>query len=302
MSLMVRTLGRGTLHLAPTRTGLAFATTIVVLLLAALNYGIGLAYACAFLLAATAALSLIATQRNLRGLQIQEALPRADFAGRPVVFRVVVLNPSAVTRYGVTVAALPGAAVTIDLAPGERREVALSVPTTRRGWVVAPPVRLRSHYPFGLACVQSSALTLSARALAYPQPAARAAQPLRSAGRAAADGRGARRGGDGDFAGLAPFVVGMSPHHIHWKAAAAGRGQLVKRFAAATDTEVWLDVCGRGDIETRLANLCRQILDAEEQGYGYGVALGNQRLGPARGAAYQERCLRALALYDDAPG
>ncbi|MHB1566156.1 MAG: DUF58 domain-containing protein [Acidiferrobacter sp.] len=303
MSGAARTLGRRALFLWPTRGGVAFAATLGVLLLAAINYGNGLAYATTFLLAAIAALSLVGAQRNLRTLGVAEEAPRADFAGRAVGFRVVLASNSGVSRFGICVEALGGSAVTVDLAAGERRLVELAWPTTRRGRVPAPVVRVSSRYPFGLVRVVSRRLRLTEPALAYPQPAPQAALPDGLAATdAAADSAGRVREGSGDFAGLMPFRPGASPHHIHWKAAAAGRGLLLKRFAGAADTAIWLSVTGRGPLEARLSRVCRQLLEAERQGFHYGLILGRQQLPLARGRAHCERCLRTLALYDEPHG
>lgn len=303
MSGAARTLGRRALFLWPTRGGIAFAATLGVLLLAAINYGNGLAYATAFLLAAIAAISLVEAQRNLRTLGVTEEATRADFVGHAVGFRVGLTSNSGGDRFGICVEALGGSAVTVDLAAGERRLVELAWPATRRGRIPAPVVRVSSRYPFGLVRVVSRRLRLTEPALAYPPPAPQAALPEGWATTdAATDSAGPVREGNGDFAGLKPFRPGASPHHIHWKAAAAGRGLLLKQFAGAADTAIWLSVTGRGPLEERLSRVCRQLLDAERQGLRYGLLCGHQQLPLGRGRAHCERCLRALALYDEPHG
>ena len=63
-------LGRRQLYMLPTRHGLLFALVLAVLLLAAINYGNGLAYALTFLLASVAVVSMLHTHRNLHRLRI----------------------------------------------------------------------------------------------------------------------------------------------------------------------------------------------------------------------------------------
>ncbi len=298
MSAPAQILGRRSLFLLPTRGGLFFGATLLALLLAAMNYGNGPAYGLTFLLATTAAFSGAVGQRNLLGLGLHETLPRADFTGSPVGFRVVVVNPDGRARYGLMLAA--GAAhAAFDLGAHEQRTVEIPWPTGRRGRVAPPVLRLSSTYPFGLLRVRSRKLVLEEAALAYPRPAARAPLP---AGQAEDEARAHERGREvvagGDFVGLAPFRAGESPRHIHWKAAAAGRGLFVKRFAGPSDEEVWLALAPTGDLEGRLSILCRQVLDAERRGLRYGLRLGPLRLPPARGPWHREHCLERLALFD----
>jgi len=299
MSAPVRTLGRRSIYLLPTREGMWFAGTLLVLLLAAMNYGNGLAYALTFLLASLATLSSAISQRNLLGLAVHEDLPRAGFAGSPVGFRVIVVNTSTAPRLGITVTANKGPTMTVDLAPHERRVIEIPWNTTRRGVIPAPSVRLKSRYPFGLVQTFSRRIALQDPAIAYPRPLAHAALP---GGHASADtdfeAVGLGPDGGGDFMGLSAFRPGESPRHIHWKAVAAGRGLLVKRFAGLAEREIWLSLPKEGDIEERLSRICRQALDAERGGYRYGLVIGAAHIPPGSGPSHLEACLRTLALYD----
>lgn len=298
MSLAACRLGRRSLYLLPTREGLWFLAALFVLLLAAINYGNGLAYAATFLLGATATLSAAQSQRNLLDITIHESLPRPAFAGSPVGFRIILVNPGSRPRFGVTVTGAKGFSTTVDLAPFERRSVEILQETTRRGALKAPVLRVTSRYPFGLLKAFSRRITLEDPAITYPRPAAFAALP---GGRAGGDSNneamGLSHSGGGDFSDLRPFRIGENPHHIHWRAVAAGRGLLVKRFAGLADREIWLAL-PRGDVEEGLARLCRQALDAEKEGYRYGLDLGRTPLSPNAGRIHLERCLQTLALYD----
>ncbi|MHB8255189.1 MAG: DUF58 domain-containing protein [Acidiferrobacter sp.] len=303
MSLAARTLGRRSVYLLPTREGLWFGGLLLVLLLAAMNYGNGLAYAITFLLAALATLSSAIGQRNLVGLTVSEGLPRADFAGSPVGFRVMVINSNERPRLGVMVAAHKGPAISIDLAGHERRTIEIPWETTRRGTVPAPRVRVSSRYPFGLLRVFSRRIALTEPAIVYPKPAPYAALP---GARASADTDletvGLGLDGGGDFTGLSAYRPGESPRHIHWKAAAAGRGLLVKHFAGQAEREIWLIWPSVGETEEQLARLCRQILDAERGGYRYGLIMGASRISPSAGPLHLAACLKKLALYQDDHG
>ncbi len=300
MSRPAQTLGRRSIYLIPTREGLWFGAIVFVLLLAAVNYGNGLAYAVTFLLAAFATLSSAIGQRNLLGLVVHEGLPRAAFAGSAVGFRVILANPTDTPRFGVTLAVRKGPSVTVDLGPHAQRTVEIPWPAARRGAIPAPPLRLSSRYPFGLLRAFSRGIALEDPAIAYPNPIPYAALPPGQASRDS-DNQASALGpeGGGDFAGLVAFRPGENPRHIHWKAVAAGKGFLVKRFAGLADREIWLAVDPARGTEEELRRLCRQALDAEKGGYRYGLALGEDRVPAAAGTAHLERCLKALALHGE---
>jgi len=52
------------------------------------------------------------------------------------------------------------------------------------------------------------------------------------------------------------------------------------------------------ELEARLSQLCRWLLDAEARGGRYALRLPTLRIDADRGPAHLARCLRALALHD----
>jgi uncharacterized protein (DUF58 family) len=71
--------------------------------------------------------------------------------------------------------------------------------------------------------------------------------------------------------------------------------------------EVWLDLAlaQGGDLEHRLAVLCRQVLDAEAQGLAFGLRLPGFLVPLGQGEDHKHRCLAALATFgsdDEAHG
>ncbi|MDD4905825.1 MAG: DUF58 domain-containing protein, partial [Methylobacter tundripaludum] len=51
------------------------------------------------------------------------------------------------------------------------------------------------------------------------------------------------------------------------------------------------------NIEERLSQLCRWVVDAEQAGIRYGFALPGLALPPDHGLAHYRKCLEALALF-----
>ena len=63
-------LGQRNIYILPTRAGLTFALTLIVMLLASINYQLNLCYALTFLLAGAGLVSMHVTHSNLRGLTL----------------------------------------------------------------------------------------------------------------------------------------------------------------------------------------------------------------------------------------
>ena len=285
-------LGRRQLYLLPTRNGWLYALMLAVLLLAAVNYGNGLAYGFTFLLGSVAVVSMLYTHRNLFRLEVSVRAGAPVFAGETASFEVHLKNPAPLARLGVAVEADKIEIARVDIAPGTDVAVTLTAPAARRGWLKPPAFRLATRFPFGILYSWSRRLSFDAAALIYPAPAA--PQPIPRRGEEA----GAAGAGD-DFAGVREYRVGDPMQHIAWKAVARGQGWLTKQFGGGLQATVWLDFDALAglDTETRLALLCRGVLEAEREGARYGLRLAETALGPDRGEAHQQRCLKALALF-----
>ena len=86
---------------------------------------------------------------------------------------------------------------------------------------------------------------------------------------------------------------------MHWKTLARGPELYSKRFGGAGAGRVWLDWDRLEDLdlETRLGQLTRWVLDAEQAGMRYGLRLPGRTVAPERGARHEQLCLRTLALW-----
>lgn len=294
-----RTLGRRQVYMLPTRYGLGFALMLLVLLLGSVNYNNGLGHALTFTLASVALVSMLYTQRNLHGLQVEGGACAPVFAGDEARITVCLRNPAAHARLGVVVEQQKRpVAPPLDLAPQARGCVELTLPTQRRGYVDSPPIVVATCYPLGLVRAWSRRVPLAARCLVYPRPAP--AQPLPAGSTGDTEQLAAAGAGSDDFAGLREYHYGDPPQHVHWKAVARGQEWVTKQFAGEQGGVVWLDwaTLGGRDTETRLSILCRWVLDAEAAGWRYGLRLPALTLAPARGVAHRHACLQALALFE----
>ena len=102
----------------------------------------------------------------------------------------------------------------------------------------------------------------------------------------------------GSAALLALLVV--FARHVDWRAVARGQPLLLKQFVGTGGQRVWLtwaDVSGLPDVEAKLSQLCRWIVEAEREGFQYGLRLPGFEGSPSRGDRHRHHLLRALALF-----
>lgn len=291
-------LGSRNVYMLPTRNGFIFSLLLFVLLLAAINYENGLIYALTFWLAAVGVASMLHTHRNLLGLKIVAGPVLPVFAGNRAMFSVCLINGLNIPRLGITVAHEKKEIGRVDIEASDRMCLPLPVETHRRGYLDMPPVVLSTQFPVGLLFTWSRQVKLNHRCIVYPQPGPY--QPIIGGiDRESRRDTGQKGGGD-DFVGLREYQHGDSPRHVDWKAAARGLGLHTKRFGGDSRSTVWLDweALDGLDVETRLSQLCRWVLEAEKEGMIYGLRLPGSDINPAAGETHRRACLESLALFD----
>ena len=277
----------------PTRQGWGFALLLLVMLLAAINYNNSLAYGLTFLLAGLGQVALYHTYRNLAGLELVAGASRDAFAGEEAVFEFRLHNPDRRARTAIAARLEDGSAQLASLAPEATAALWLRRPAPRRGRLAPGTLHLETRFPLGLFRAWSR-LRLGQPAWVYPRPIA--AGPPPQAPRQPSEAGDQGRGSD-DFRGFRQFHSGDSLRHVYWKAVARGQGMLTKEFGGDRVEECWFDweALPGLDVEMRLAVLCRWVLEAAARQQPFGLRLPGRTLGPARGPAHRQACLRALA-------
>ena len=286
-------------YVLPTRAGVGFATTLVVILLGAMNYNLSLGYALVFLLAGLGVVTILHTFRNLAQLRISPGRVEPVFAGDPAHFEIVLDNPRGEDRSCVRLSLGDRDPVEIDVPASGRATAELAWPSERRGWLHLPRMTIETTWPLGLIRAWGYAVP-DLRCLVYPAPAIHA-PPLPWGGQSA---QGSTRDGSGrdDFAGLRDHQPADPPRHVAWKAVArqSDGPLLTKLFAGAAAQRIWLEwdaLPPAMDVEARLAVLARWMLDAEAAGLAWGLRMPGARLDPDSGPAQLAAGLRALALH-----
>lgn len=289
-------------YVLPTRAGLLYATSLLVLLIGAINYNLSLGHALVFLLGGLGIVTILHTFRNLVGLSLTVGAPAPVFAGESARFPLILYNDEARARRLLRLFFPGQPAVVASLPPQGSAHVLLPLPAPRRGWLIMPRVTIETVWPLGLVRCWAYAAP-DARCLIYPRPA-RAVPPAPTFG-GIEQGRLPSDAGDEDFAGLKRRQSGDPLHHVAWKAAARLGPEAplqTKQFSGQAAQALWFDWAQLPptlDVEARLSILARWVLDAEAAGLAYGLRLPGRKIPQAHGAYHLHDCLKALALYGE---
>lgn len=287
------------IYILPTRAGLAYGLTLLLMLLASINYQLNLGYALTFLLAGCGGVSMHLTHGVLRGLTLHLRPPGAVFAGEPAMLEIVVTNPGR-QRYGIAThfqdrAAHGPAFAWCDVTAGGQETVHMSMVPANRGWHGVPVMIIETVFPFGL----FRAWTVwrpAGRVLAWPrpeQPTPVLPRTLQAAGELALT----QPVPGTELDGVRTWRRGDSLRQVVWKKVAR-TGQLVSRETVSTGSrELWLDWSDAhaNDTERRLSRLSAWVQSAERANLVYGLRLPGLELAPANGDAQRRAALNALA-------
>jgi uncharacterized protein (DUF58 family) len=284
------------IFILPTRQGMAFGVSLILMLLAAINYQNSLAYGLTFLLFSVGVITILHTYRNVAGLRLTAAGALPAFVDEPVRFRVR-LDDERRAHQAIAIGWQRDELQYADVEVGNATDLDLFFVPKSRGWLRPGRLRVESRFPLGL-MVAWSWLDLEQKALIYPKPLP--GDLLLPAGIDTDTEEGARVHGQGadDFLGLRPYQSGDSRRRLDWKAYSRGQGLLVREFATLTGSDLWLDFSVlEGDTETRLSRLCHWVLACSSKQQRFGLRLPGVVLAPDAGDAHQAAALKALALF-----
>ena len=299
------TLVQRRIFILPTRQGYVFAFTVLILLLASINYALSLGFTLTFLLASMAGVAMLHTWRNLAHLKLRPGRCDPVFAGDTAHFNVSVETPSQ-TRFSIALRRRGGSPGTpgwddepvyADVVPTEMASISLGMTATRRGLAQCGRLEVFTRYPLGFFHAWSY-VDFGLTVLVYPRPDPKGGTP--PAQSRSASEEGIPIAGDEEFNMLRAYRAGDTPKQIAWKALAREQGLLTKEFNATASSELWLDwdEARAPDVEARLSILCHWVIQAESFGQSYGLRLPGKEIPPGRGEAHRTRCLEALALFE----
>ncbi|MEO7401211.1 MAG: DUF58 domain-containing protein [Polaromonas sp.] len=305
------TLTQRNVYILPTRPGLMLGLTLLVLLVASINYQLSLGYLLTFLLAGTTLVGMYVCHGTLRGLALNLIAPNSQFAGASAIFDVKLTNSGRSGRHGIGLSVLAprerdaqkesGQHWTwTDVAAQGSSVVQVAFTPARRGLHRLPALTAETRFPLGTFRVWT-VWRPAAQVMVYPAP--EAMPPPLPPGEPRAQGAGAatRAQSSGEFDGVRAYRRGDPLKNVLWKKAAKadghGNGLVVRDSQQTQRHELWLDFrqAGALDVEPRLSRLCAWILRADQLGLDYGLRLPALEIKPGSGAAHKRQCLEALA-------
>ena len=281
---------------------MVFAFTLLLMLLASINYQLSLGYALTFLLAGAGLVSMHVTHGTLRGLTLHLRPTQPGFAGDPVLLEVVFTNPGA-ERHGVALhfhdrSAHGPSFVWVDVPTQGQAAARLSIVPPTRGLHTVPPLLAETAFPFGL----FRAWTLwrpAGQVLAWPRPET-PPPPLPPTQARADEQTTQRRERDGaELDGVRAWRRGDTLRQVVWKKVARS-GELVSRETAGAGSQeltlAWHDARA-ADTELRLSRLAAWVQAADRGGLTYRVDLPGAAVPAGQGDAHRRAALQALALW-----
>lgn len=291
-------------YIVPSMGGLVYALVVLILLVAAINEQLNLAYALAFLLGGVGLSSMSLTHGNLRGLSLVLGPTRSVHAGQTLLVHVT-LDATGLRkgRFGLRL----NGQLPCEVRAGEQASVDLPIKAQQRGLMLLPRIAIETTYPLGL--FRAWGYWRAAPAiLVWP-----ALEPLAPAM------PGTSLGGDADqqhrMLSASPEIPeevrewqrGDAMRQILWKKSAtrmaSGLPPVVRHQAAEEVRSDWIDwdMTQGLDTEARLSRLATWLIRAEMASAGgasaYGLKLPGVVIPCSHGAPHLVRCLDALATW-----
>lgn len=291
-------LGRRYIYILPTRYGLMYAVVLIGMLVGAINYTLSLGFVLTFLLAALGNVAMLHTWRNLANLTITTGRMEPVFVGEDARFELIATDHSGRPRYAIAAHIADQAPAYADIAAFGQAKLLLTRPAKRRGWQQAGKITFFTEFPLGLFHAWSY-VELDCRCLVYPHPAM-PGLAVPSASAEGSTGAAESTGGDDDFAGLRAYQFGDSSRRVDWKASSREQGLMTKQFQGEAKLSLWLDwqLTPGHNVEQRISQLTRWVIDAHAANHNYGLRLPGVELPPANNDGHYHACLEALAILD----
>jgi len=285
------------LHL--TSFGATWLLATLVLFIMAANYSNNLLLFIALVLLAILLNTTWFTWLNIRKLAVNTLQLEPIFAQHKANIKVQVSNDQGKLAPGVSLSLTDKAftnssATQLPLTKEQVICASIAMKPLTRGCFKINNLQLSCDYPLGLWCWKKR-IPSEAKLWVYPAPKGKQSIPKPKA----KQGTYLKRE-QGDFSHVRTYQRGDSMNHIAWKQMARTGIVMTKEFDGGEglrQTILSLQDAKHGDIETRLSQLCRWIVDCHQKQLKYSLELPKQTIAAAQGEAHKELCLKALAQY-----
>jgi uncharacterized protein (DUF58 family) len=290
------------IYILPTRFGFLFLFATFAILLIGSSYENNLVNLLGYFMMSLAFVSMIQTQNNLKGIEVEAVLPDPGFAGGEFSIAVVLKNSASLTRHALEAVAVKSEIAFVpeqnrEAEPGSHLRLRSLYKARRRGKFQVGKITVSTTYPVGLF---RGFIYREFAAEYFIYPASKGHRPLPKSGIGEVEtGSVSSKSGD-DFRGHRNYQIGDSSRHIDWKARARGRPILVKEFNEGAPQAVLLDwdFLDSLEAEERLSQLTAWVQEAQQARFSFGLRLPGQEPYFGTGLGHARKCLEALAVFD----
>lgn len=297
------TLTQRNVYILPTRPGWTLALTLLVLLVASINYQLNLGYVLTFLLTGSAVVGMHVCHGTLRGITMHLIAPDAHFAGASLPIGINLSSQSKRVRYGIGMALWgTGHWSWTDVPAQGSAKLQVAFTPASRGLHRVPTLTAETRFPLGTFRVWT-VWRPAAQVLVYPKPEAHP-PPLPPGEPKTGGVASVQRQATGEFDGVRAYRRGDPLKLVVWKKLAKADELVSRDSQQAQRFELWLDMAQTGSFagnptatfEQKLSRLCAWVLLADAQDVRYGLRLPGLEIAPNSGEAHKRACLQALAL------
>jgi len=290
------TLTRDRVYIIPTKAGMIYALLLIVLLIGSVNYEKSLGFILTFLLTGLGNVVMLASWRNLAGLELKSSDTAAIFSGDTATFNVLLKNNQPLNRYSIGASQLGVDYDLVDCPENSQQLISFKVKSSKRGELNAGRFRLYSEFPTGL-FVTWTWVDLSMSCIVYPSPDD---SEINNIVDTSESGENDTAGyGLENFHQLRKYHLGDKLNRVSWKAYAKNDTLYTKQFIGSKPTTQWInwdDIPAR-NIEHRLSIMTALIIDANKNNQRYGLKLPSKTIQADSGDQHYHLCLTELALY-----
>ena len=242
---------------------------------------------------------MLATHRNVIGLEIHKGVPNACYAGEIASVRVNLSNHSNRTRKAVYLS-LADDHQLVDLEPNESKRLELNYVTHVRGVHELPPVVLSSQYPAGLFFVWTKQTFFKHTLTVYPKTKNLVDKAISPASGDNDSDVGAARIHQGDFQGLRNYQPGDRLRDVHWASYAKNQKLISKEYEAPSASSLafdWADMPKQLGHEDKLSQLSHWLTNAQRTGGAYSLSMPTAHIPLNHGPAHLHECLHVLSEF-----
>ncbi len=285
-----------TIYVFPSKQGLAFLFTVLLIWILGTNYQNNLILGLSFFLTSVMLVSVIHAFKNLLGLTFTPEARQQAAVGELAPFDIQISSAYGSAHHGLLLSIDDEDPVRADLIAGKPAQIRLYAHARHRGWLKLPRIVLKSYFPFGLIRAWAY-IELNHRALIFPRPIA-CDQPPLAAGQGEEGFYVSAQRGD-EFQGFQTYQPGSPLSHIAWKQYARGAGMHLKDYRALQSEHYWLDwqALNVRDTELALSNLSYWVNHFSDNNIEFGLRLPSSTIEMGAGDVHRLNALTALALF-----